>query len=176
MKAFGAFPVLETRSAGRTSSSGFARFGPEYAGLQFPSTLTVVRTAHGELLEENPDPATACAGGPVPTRRLVTEDCGTRVFRRHHVVLGYNGPRQFKVDFDGVQPFRRCDLGGEAGAAEGVQWTPIYFAGNKGRPLNRRTLYRTRIGRTVTFRGSYRRQHQYGAETGQVTLSFRRIS
>jgi hypothetical protein len=177
VKVLGAFPVLETRSAGKTSSTGFARFGPEYSGLQFPSTLTVVRNAHGELLEEDPDRETACAGGPIPTRRLVTADCGKRVFRRHRVVLSYNGPSQFKVFLvDPLQPFRLCDLGGEAGGAELVEWTPIYFAGSKGRPLNRKTLYKTRIGRIVVFRGSYRRQRQFGAETGQVSLSFRRLS
>jgi hypothetical protein len=176
-KVFGTFPVLETRSGGKTSSSGFARFGPEYSGLQFLSKLTVVRNAHGELLEEDPDPETACAGGPVPTRRLVTADCGKRVFARYRVVLSYNGPGHFKVFLDDpLQLFRRCDLGGEAGGAELVEWTPIYFAGSKGRPLNRKTFYRTRIGRTVVFRGSYRRQHQFGAETGQVTVSFTRLS
>jgi hypothetical protein len=177
MKVFGAFTVLETRSSGKTSSSGYARFWPEYFGLQFLGKLTVVRNAHGELLEEDPDPATACAGGPVPTRRLVTADCGKRVFARYRLVLSYDGPGRFKVFLvDPLQLFRRCDLGGEAGGAELVEWTPIYFAGSKGRPLNRKTLYRTRIGRTVVFRGSYRRQHQFGAETGQVTVSFTRLS
>jgi hypothetical protein len=177
VKVFGAFPVLETRSAGRTSSSGFARFGDEYSGLQFPSTVTVVRNAHGDLLEEDPDPETACSGGPVPVRHLVSADCGTRVFRARRVIVSWNGPGRFKVFLGRPwQPYRRCDLGGEALGGELVEWIPIYFAGSNGRPVNRSTLYRTRTGRTVTFRGSYRRQHQYGAEIGQVTLSFKRLS
>jgi len=181
LKVFGNFPSLETWSGGRASATGYR----EELGLGFPSRITIVRTAAGQVLEDDAgvDPATACAGGLIPgARKLVNADCGKRVFASSPVILSYNGPGEFNTYLDNPwQPYRQCELLTEAGGSELVEWRRIYelvASGTKRarQELTRRRFYRTRVGQRFVLHGGYLDKHQFGVEKGSVTLSFTRLS
>jgi hypothetical protein len=180
LKVFGNFPSLLTWSGGKASATGY-RDAP---GLSFPSRVTIVRTATGRVLEDEAgvDPATVCAGGPVPARKLVNADCGKRAFASSPVILTYNGPGQFKTYFENPwQPYRQCELLTEAGGGELVEWRPIYKSVALGQKLareklTRRRFYRTRVGQRFVVQGGYVERHTFGVERGSVALTFTRLS
>jgi hypothetical protein len=179
LKVLGNFPSLETQSGGKTWGTGLYREGN---GLRFPSTITVVRTASGAELETAPDRETACAGGPVPTRKLEQADCGKRVFASYPVLLNYNGPGHFKTYLeDPLQPYHHCEILTEAGGDELVEWQWINQAVARGSglpwmALTRKLFYGTKVGKGFVLRGGYYHQYSAGFAKGTVTLTFTRLS
>jgi hypothetical protein len=181
VKVMGNFPSLLTSSLGRLTGTGL--LGLE--GLLVPSRVTIVRQSSGTVLIGNPDREQACAGGPVPVKKLDNGDCGRRVLPRVAVVVGYDGPGRFKTSIDGtLRPYRHCELNDEAGAGQPVEWQTIYQSVATGtrRPssaLARRLFYGTPVGKTFSSRGGYDDPATAGFaphRRGSVVLSFERLS
>jgi hypothetical protein len=180
VKVMGNFPSLLTSSLSRMTATGLAGF----EGMLVPSRVTIVRQSSGAILVDNPDREQACAGGPVPAKKLDNRDCGRRVLPRVAVVLGYDGPGRFKTLIDGtMSPYRHCELNDEAGPGQPVDWQTTYQSVATGtRPssaLTRRLFYGTPVGKSFSSRGGYDDPATPGFaphKRGNVTLSFKRLS